>query len=52
MTKEMMADASSEKELTRVLKGIQDDELDLPSFLRQNAVRQPKSVSPAKKVYN
>ena len=51
-TKEMMADASKEKELTKVLKSIHDDELDLPSFLRQNAVYQPRSASTAKKVYN
>ena len=37
MTKEMMADDSGEKELTKVLRGIRDDELDLPSFLRKNA---------------
>jgi cell division protein FtsZ len=51
-TKEMMSDASKEKELTKVLKGIQDDELDLPSFLRQNAVYQPRSARTDKKVYN
>jgi cell division protein FtsZ len=51
-TKEMMANASKEKELTKVLKGIQDDELDLPSFLRQNAVYKPKSAGNSKKVYN
>jgi cell division protein FtsZ len=52
MTKEMMANATSEKELTRVLKGIKDDELDLPSFLRHNPLHQAKSVSAPKKVYN
>ena len=51
MTKEMMADDSGEKELTKVLRGIKDDELDLPSFLRKNASAQ-KSVSAFKKVYN
>jgi cell division protein FtsZ len=51
-TKETMADASKEKELTKVLKGIHDDELDLPSFLRQNAVYQSKNASNTKKVYN
>jgi cell division protein FtsZ len=52
LTKEMMADASGEKELTKVLKGIQDDELDLPSFLRQNAAHQQKGAITGKKVYN
>ncbi len=51
-TKEMMANASKEKEMAKVLKGIQDDELDLPSFLRQNAIYQPRSASSMKKVYN
>jgi cell division protein FtsZ len=51
MTKEMMADASDEKELTRVLRNIHDDELDLPSFLRKNAAVQ-NSVAAPKKVYN
>jgi cell division protein FtsZ len=51
-TKEMMANASREKEMSKVLKGIKDDELDLPSFLRQNAIYQPRSASTIKKVYN
>jgi cell division protein FtsZ len=51
-TKEMMADASKEKELTKVLKGIHDDELDLPSFLRQSGTYNLKSASTTKKVYN
>jgi cell division protein FtsZ len=51
-TKEMMANASREKELSNLLKGIQDDELDLPSFLRQHATYHPKSASVTKKVYN
>jgi cell division protein FtsZ len=51
-TKEMMVDASKEKELTKVLKGIQDDELDLPSFLRQSGTYNTRSASTAKKVYN
>jgi cell division protein FtsZ len=52
MTKEMMANASGEKELNKILKGIKDDELDLPSFLRQNAVYQPRTSGTTKKVYN
>jgi cell division protein FtsZ len=51
-TKEMMVDASKEKELTKVLKGIQDDELDLPSFLRRSGTYNTRSAGTAKKVYN
>ncbi len=51
-TKETMANDTKEKELTKVLKNIHDDELDLPSFLRQNATYQPRSASISKKVYN
>jgi cell division protein FtsZ len=51
-TKEMMVNASKEKEMAKVLRGIHDDELDLPSFLRQNAVYQPRSAGTTKKVYN
>jgi cell division protein FtsZ len=51
-TKEMMANSSKEKEMDRLLRGIQDDELDLPSFLRQHAVYQSKSAGTMKKVYN
>jgi cell division protein FtsZ len=51
-TKETMANDTKEKELTKVLKNIHDDELDLPSFLRQNAAYQPRSATIAKKVYN
>jgi cell division protein FtsZ len=36
-TKEEMAGAAGEKELTRILKAIDDDELDMPSFARQRA---------------
>ncbi len=35
-TKESMDGAESEKELTSILKGIKDDELDIPSFSRQH----------------
>jgi hypothetical protein len=38
--------------MAKVLKGIHDDELDLPSFLRQNALYQPRSAGTTKKVYN
>jgi hypothetical protein len=35
--------AGSEKELTRLLKGIKDDELDLPSYLRKNQAEHAHS---------
>ena len=34
MTRETMAGAAKEKELTRLLKGIEDDELDMPSYMQ------------------
>jgi cell division protein FtsZ len=34
-TREEMLGNDKEKELTRILKGIRDDELDMPSYLRQ-----------------
>jgi cell division protein FtsZ len=34
-TREMTASADKEKELARLLKGIEEDDLDLPSYLRQ-----------------
>ncbi|MFH1647600.1 MAG: cell division protein FtsZ [Chloroflexota bacterium] len=34
-TKEALAGASREKEMTRLLKGLEDEELDMPSYLRQ-----------------
>jgi cell division protein FtsZ len=52
LTKETMEDASKEKELTKILKTIHDDELDLPSFLRQSRVYQGKDATTTKKVYN
>ena len=39
-TREEMAGEATEKELTRILKGIGDDELDTPSFARQRAAYQ------------
>jgi cell division protein FtsZ len=45
MTRESMAGAAKEKELTRLLKGIEDDELDMPSYLRQREVYRPQRTS-------
>jgi cell division protein FtsZ len=44
-TKEALAGASREKELARILKGLQDEELDIPSYLRQ------RNTSPAQRAY-
>ncbi len=37
-TKEALAGTAREKEITRLLKGLQDGELDVPSFMRQRNV--------------
>lgn len=45
-TKETMNGADAEKELTSILKGIKDDELDLPSFSRQReAYRKQQTIT-------
>ncbi len=45
-TKETMDDSDAEKELTSILKGIKDNELDMPSFSRQHdAYRRQQTVS-------
>lgn len=51
-SREIMTDTSKEKEMERILRGIQEDELDLPSFLRQKAIYEPRYASAIKKVYN
>jgi cell division protein FtsZ len=43
-TREEMAGSDKEKELTRILKGIRDDELDTPSYLRQKQAYKPTRV--------
>jgi cell division protein FtsZ len=45
MTRESMAGADKEKELTRLLKGIEDDELDMPSYMRKREINQPQRAS-------
>jgi cell division protein FtsZ len=45
MTRETMAGAAKEKELTRLLKGIEDDELDMPSYMRKREASQPQRAS-------
>jgi cell division protein FtsZ len=49
MTRETMAGAAKEKELTRLLKGIEDDELDMPSYLRKREVYQSQRTSTGRK---
>jgi cell division protein FtsZ len=44
-TRETMGDADSDKELAGILKSINDDDLDMPSFSRRDAFRNQKSVS-------
>ena len=52
LTRESMAGAAKEKELTRILKGIEDDELDMPSYLRQREVRQPQRTTSGRRGLN
>jgi cell division protein FtsZ len=52
VTREMMASATKEKELARLLKGIEDDELDTPSYLRQRNLFQRQRSSAVRKTYN
>jgi cell division protein FtsZ len=52
VTREMMASATKEKELARLLKGIEDDELDMPSYLRQRNLFQRQRSSAVRKTYN
>lgn len=49
-TKEALTGASREKELTRLLKGLKSEELDIPSFLRQRQFlpgQRTRVISPA-----
>jgi cell division protein FtsZ len=52
VTREMMASATKEKELAQLLKGIEDDELDMPSYLRQRNLFQRQRSSAVRKTYN
>ncbi len=48
-TREVLAGSARDKEITRLLKGLKGDELDIPSFLRQRqafAGQRPRSASP------
>ena len=48
-TREEMSGEAKEKELTRLLKGIGDDELDTPSFARQREAYQSSRTSPGRR---
>ena len=52
VTREAMASASNEKELARLLKGIEEDELDMPSYMRQHTTLSVHKPAAVKKSYN
>jgi cell division protein FtsZ len=52
ITREAMAGAAKEKELTRILKGMQDDELDMPSYLRKREAYQSQRVASGRRTFN
>ena len=51
-TKEAMAGAAKEKEMARILKGIEEDELDMPSYLRQRQAYPTQRATVTRKAYN
>jgi cell division protein FtsZ len=52
ITKEAMASVNNEKELARLLKGIEDDELDMPSYMRQRKAFPAHKPAAVNKSYN
>jgi cell division protein FtsZ len=52
VSREAMASANKEKELARLLKGIEDDELDMPSYMRQRKVFPGQRSATTSKSYN
>jgi len=52
VTREAMNADRSEKELARLLKGIEDDELDMPSYLRQRKTFPTQKSATINKAYN
>jgi cell division protein FtsZ len=52
VTREMMATANQEEELARLLKGIEDDELDMPSYIRRRGLFPARRTAAVKKSYN
>jgi len=51
VSREAMASANKEKELARLLKGIEDDELDMPTYMRQHKAYQTRPAA-VNKSYN
>lgn len=51
-TKEALAGASREKELARILKGMEEEELDVPSYLRQRQTFSTHQPHPTKLTRN
>jgi cell division protein FtsZ len=52
ITQEAMVNANTERELARLLKGIGEDELDMPSYLRQRKVFPTQKTATVNKHYN
>jgi cell division protein FtsZ len=52
VTRDAMNTANNEKELARLLKGIEDDELDMPSYLRQRKTFPTQKPAAVHKSYN
>jgi cell division protein FtsZ len=52
VTQDAMTSTINEKELARLLKGIEDDELDMPSYLRQRKVFPTQKHAAVNKFYN
>jgi cell division protein FtsZ len=52
VTREAMNADRNEKELARLLKGIEDDELDMPSYLRQRKTFPTQKSATINKAYN
>jgi cell division protein FtsZ len=52
VTREAMASASNAKELARLLKGIEDDELDMPSYMRARTASPVHKSTAVRKSYN
>jgi cell division protein FtsZ len=52
ITREAMISANNERELARLLKGIGEDELDIPSYVRQRKVFPTQKSAAVDKYYN
>jgi cell division protein FtsZ len=52
ITRDAMTNANKDKELERLLKGIEEDELDMPSYLRQRKTFPTQKPAAVNKFYN